>query len=66
MNECSLREAPCVEQLLGLKQNPDHEWNSYIQTLVKDTGKIIDSLWHSSKYLSPPDILYVYKSPIRP
>lgn len=40
MNGDPLGEKPCLERLLGHKHTPDFKWNSYIQSIVKDSGKM--------------------------
>lgn len=62
MKECSLREVPCLEYLLGLKLSLDLKWNLYIESNDKDTGKIVSFLYCSSKYPTPAAILYFHKN----
>lgn len=65
MNGCSLKEG--LEHLLGLKLTPVLNWNSYKWFITKDAvKKMVASLYHSSKYLTHPAMLYIYKSQIRP
>lgn len=45
MDGCSFKEAPCLEPPLGLKLTRA----SYIQSIAKDTGKIVDSIYCASK-----------------
>merc|ERR1711962_1541401 len=40
--------------------------NSYIESVPKATAKMVGSLHRSKRYLTPPAILYLYKSQIRP
>lgn len=54
------RAFPCLERLLG-----HLKWNSYIQCITKNVGKIVGSLSDFSKYFTPPIILYLYKSQIK-
>lgn len=37
---------------LGLNLTPNLKWNSYMQSIAKDSRKIFDSLYHSSKKLA--------------
>lgn len=53
IDESSLREDHCHEYLLGLKLTPDHEWNSYIRSIPKDTENIVCLLYQSSIGLPP-------------
>ena len=66
MNGSPLKEASCFDRLLGLKFTPDLRWNTYIRSVAKATGKMVGSFYRSKKYLTPPAILYLYKSQIRP
>ena len=66
MEGSNLVEAPCLEKLLGLKLTPDLKWNAYILAVAADTGKMVGSFYRSRKYLTPPALLYLYKSQIRP
>ena len=66
MENASLSEASCFDKLLGLKFTPDLKWNSYIESVAKETAKMVGSLHRSKRYLTPPAILYLYKSQIRP
>lgn len=50
--------------LFELKLDPDLKKNSYIQSISKYGGKIVDSFHSSSKYLTPSAILYLYKDHI--
>ena len=66
MENASLSEAASFDKLLGLKFTPDLKWNSYIESVAKETAKMVGSLHRSKRYLTPPAILYLYKSQIRP
>lgn len=39
--------------------------NAYIRSIAKVTGKMVDFLCHSSKYLIPPVMLHLDKSQIK-
>lgn len=56
VNGFNLKKVPCLEHQLVIKFSPDHKWNSYMQSVAKDTGKIVGSFYHSRKYLTPPII----------
>ena len=66
MENASLSEATCFDKLLGLKFTPDLKWNSYIESVAKEAAKMVGSLHQSKRYLTPPAILYLYKSQICP
>ena len=66
MDNSTLKEAPCIERLLGLKLTPDLRWNSYILSVVKEASKMVGSFFRSKRFLTPAAILYLYKSQIRP
>lgn len=40
--------------------------SSYIRSIAKDAGNMVDSLYRYSKHLTPPATLYLYKSQARP
>lgn len=42
-----LNEAPCFERLLRIKFTAHLKWNSYIESTVKEDGKMVGSLYHS-------------------
>lgn len=44
------------EHRLELKLSPNLEWSLYIQSIAKDVGKMVSSLYGISKYLTPPAI----------
>lgn len=50
MSFCTLNEATCLEILLGTKFTPDLRQNC---------------IYNAGKYLTPPDLLYIFKNPIR-
>lgn len=53
------------ECLLLLNLNLDlMEW-IYIQSIAKNAGKMISSLYHFRKYLNPPVKNYLYKGQIK-
>ena len=62
MDSSFLEEAPCLERLLGLKLTPDLKWNSYIQSVAMETGRMVGSFFRSKKYLTLSAILYLYKT----
>lgn len=66
MKGCVLEEAQSLKRLLSLKLAPDFNWISYIRSIAKDADKIAGSLYHSSKYLTSPAVVYIYKSHIKP
>ena len=66
MDNSTLEDAPCLERLLGLKFTLDLRWNSYILSVAKEASKMVGSFFRSKRYLTPPAILYLYKSQIRP
>ena len=66
MDGSTLKEAPCLERLLGLKLTLDLRWNSYILSVAKETSKMVGSFFRSKRFLTPAAILYLYKSQIRP
>lgn len=65
MNGPTLNEFSCFQCLLGLKFTPDLKWNSYKQSIAKEARKMIDLLYCSRNYLTPPAFLYLYKSRIK-
>lgn len=69
MNGCTLIEVPWFERLLGFKFTPNFNWNSYTRSIIKDTGRLVGTLYCSRKHLIPAlslqasnSILYLYKS----
>lgn len=46
----------------NMQLNPDFKWKSYIQQIAKDAGKVVGSLYGSSKYLIPRATVYIYES----
>lgn len=42
----TFNENPCFQRLLGLMLTPDFKWTLYIQSFVKNTGKMV--VFHSS------------------
>lgn len=63
LNSCTLNEGPCFEHLLGLKFNPEFNWNSYF-FFAKDAAKMDGPLSQPKLYLTTSE-LYFYKSLIR-
>lgn len=61
MDGSSLKGASCLEHLLRLKIIPDLKWNSCMRSTADDGGKMVGSLYRSSKYLTPR----IYKNRIR-
>ena len=66
MDNSVLTDAPFFDKLLGLKITPDLKWDSYLDNVKKEVAKMVGSLSRSRKFLTPPAILYLYKSQIRP
>ena len=62
MENAILSEASCFDKLLGLKFTTDLKWNFYIESVAKETAKMVGSLHRSKRYLTPPAILYLYKT----
>lgn len=58
---CFLWKTKCLERLLSLKLNPDFKLSSSIRSIAKDTWKVFNILYRSSKYLTLCDILSLYK-----
>lgn len=57
INGCSL-EKPC---LLASEIYWDLSCNAYIRLITNDAGEMVGSSYRFSKYLTPPDLLYIYK-----
>ncbi len=65
MSNSNLHQKEAIS-FLGLTITSDLSWNTYIQSIVKKVAQRIGALYRASHYLSPPAILYFYKSSIRP
>ena len=52
--------------MLGLTFSCKLDWNCCIVYIAKTASKKIGALTHSTKFLSPEVVLYLYKSTIRP
>lgn len=59
MNGCSDRETSGIEHLMAIQINSYLKSNSYIRCIANVAKEIICSLESSSKYLKPPDILFM-------
>ena len=51
---------------MGLKLTPNLKLDCYLEATKTDAPKMVGSLSRSRKFLTPPAILYLYKSQIRP
>lgn len=54
------------QRVIRVQEHPYRRWNSYTWSIVKDTGKILGSLYCTRKQLISPAIIYRYKSQIIP
>lgn len=54
--------APNIERRLHLKINPSLKWDAYIRAIANDADRMVVSLHHYHKHLTP---LAIYKSQMR-
>ena len=64
-------DGPVLEEkspfkMLGLTFSSKLDWDSYIVSIAKFASKKIEALIHSTKFLSPEVVQYLYKSTICP